>query len=165
MNLESRFVNRFPRGCLTSTEAIRAVLNESKDHGFLDGDIFVGDDSPQWQKDEVFLRAEALYISSHHSNVPWCTGYDCTMVGILLVESGGVIGAVGFDNVTDFGDRESVTFEEWRVKIGAGRLLLSTRNTSEKDTSPNAYQNGESALENSLQHVPGAKQQDPYLKR
>jgi hypothetical protein len=62
----------------------------------LDGDIFVRQDSPQWQKDEVFLRAEALYISSHHDNAPWVTDYDSDTVGILLIENGGIIGGAGF---------------------------------------------------------------------
>jgi hypothetical protein len=66
-----RFVTKFPRGCLTSDEVIKLLLSESKDHGFWDRDIVVGEGSPQWQKEEVVLRAEALRITNHHTTVPF----------------------------------------------------------------------------------------------
>jgi hypothetical protein len=110
---EVRWVTKFPRGSRTSTEAIKAILSESKDHGFLEGDIFVTEDSPQWQKDEVFLRAEALMISSHHDDPPWNNDYN-ESVGVLLVEKGGIVGAVGFDNRTFIdSDEEFVEFSEY----------------------------------------------------
>jgi len=110
------FVTKFPRGCLTSDETIKVILSESKNHGVLDKDIFVQEGSPQWQKDEVTLRAEALRISCHHTTVPFAHPYVDwdDRVGILLVENGGIIGAAGFSNVTFIkDDREFVPWEEY----------------------------------------------------
>jgi hypothetical protein len=73
---EVRWVTKFPRGSRTSSEAIKAILSESTDHRFLEGDIIVTEDSPQWQKDEIFIRAEALMISSHHDDPPWNNDYS-----------------------------------------------------------------------------------------
>jgi hypothetical protein len=67
-------------------------------------------DSPQWQKDEVFIRAEALHVSSNHDRPPWCKDYSNDTVGILMVENGGIIGAAGFEIVDNY-----FTMTEWSL--------------------------------------------------
>ena len=121
MKKTMRFIkNKFPQGSLSREEAIAAILKESGSHGFLDEDIFVGIDGPQWQKDEVYLRAEALNISSNHSAPPWREEYIEEMTGILLVENGGIIEAAGFvqgePRVTMMKGKEYVelTNRKWR---------------------------------------------------
>jgi hypothetical protein len=97
MKKTMRFIkNKFPQGSLSREEAIAAILKEGGYHGFLGGDIFVTMESPEWQKDEVFLRAEALKIYSNHDAPPWREEYVEGMIGILLVENGGIVGAAGF---------------------------------------------------------------------
>jgi hypothetical protein len=112
-----RFVTKFPRRCLTSDEAVKVILSESKNHGVLDKDIAVGEGSPQWQKEEIVLRAEALRIINHHTTVPFAhpdMEWD-EVIGLLLVENGGIVGAAGFTNKTFLGEYapEFVNFEDY----------------------------------------------------